>query len=583
MRPAVERLPLALVVAVGLWPASAGRAAEGAGITTRVDRDQVTLEDQIQLTITVTGSQRATPDLPDLDAFDVYSRGQATEMRFINGVASASIRFNYILVPKSTGRFVVGPASVTIDGQTYESRPFTLSVLDAAAQPRESRDYFISASASTEQPYVGQQVVYTWRFYRRVRVNDARLEPQEFDGFLVEDLGEVREYQTTVNGVQYLVSEIKKALFPQRTGSLTVPVSQLNLQVVTRQPRRRRSLFDDVFGGGTVETKIVRSAPIPLEVRPLPAPPAGHSGLVGQFDIEAKLSQSAVRVGESASLDLSISGTGNVQMIAEPELPELPQFKVYDDKPRSSIDRGGAAISGSKSYRKALVPLVEGDHSIPSLTLVYFDPEAGSYQTATTEALQLGVTAAENQEELRLTEFVAPTTGKVAVRILADDILPLHKGMEALERSPLGSRPLTGGLLAPPVIFLALGLVIARRRRFASDHGLRRRLAARKAFARGLAEAVSDADGERELSRELSRVFRTYVGDKLTLAGGALTPAEADAALESAGATDDSTAASRDLLERLEAAQYGATRLDREALIDEVTALVDRLEREVGR
>ena len=69
---------------------------------------------------------------------------------------------------------------------------------------------------------------------------------------------------------------------------------------------------------------------------------------------------------------------------------------------------------------------------MPPVTLTYFDPEAGSYRQASTAAIALEVAPAEGKEELRLTESVAPSTGKVAVRILADDILPLYKGLDAV-------------------------------------------------------------------------------------------------------------------------------------------------------
>ena len=42
---------------------------------------------------------------------------------------------------------------------------------------------FVTVQVSTDKPYVGEQVIYTWRLYRRVNISDARLEPQTFDGF----------------------------------------------------------------------------------------------------------------------------------------------------------------------------------------------------------------------------------------------------------------------------------------------------------------------------------------------------------------------------------------------------------------
>ena len=123
------------------------------------------------------------------------------------------------------------------------------------------------------------------------------------------------------------------------------------------------------------EAKVLRTPMIELDVRPLPPAPQTFSGLVGDFDISARVNKGELKVGESATLRLEVAGTGNVGMISEPRLPPLPYLKVYDDRPGSAIDRSGRLLKGSKSYRKALVPLEPGELTIPALTLTFFDPE----------------------------------------------------------------------------------------------------------------------------------------------------------------------------------------------------------------
>ena len=318
--------------------------ASAAGVVATIDRPEATVEDQLLLTVVIEGSRGAEPVLPELAEFDVYPRGQSTQMSFINGRMSSSVSYNYLLVPKTTGVIQIGPVTAEIDGEILTSQPFQVSILEASAQPQQQRDLFITSRVSTTNPFVGQEVIYIWRFYRRVRIGDARLEPQEFQGFLVEDLGEVREYQTAVNGVEYLVSEIRKALFPQEVGSLVIPASRLTCEVLVRNSRRSRSLMDEFFGSSSTETKVLRSAQIDIEVRPLPPPPAGFSGLVGSFTIDASMSKQQLKVGESATLRLTVSGNGNVQLIGEPELAELPAFKVYGDQPERSVKIGRAHV-----------------------------------------------------------------------------------------------------------------------------------------------------------------------------------------------------------------------------------------------
>lgn len=562
---------------------SAG-AATAQGITAQVDRTEATVEDRLVLTITIDGSQSAQPTLPELSDFDVVTGGQSTQMSIVNGRASSSVSHSFFLIPKRSGTFVIGSASVELDGRTYSSRPITVRILELSAQPSEPRDLFLTARVSTTESYVGQQVVYTWRFYRRVRIGDARLEPVEFGGFVVEDLGEVREYQSTINGVSYLVSEFRKALFPQEEGQITIPASRLTCEVVVRSPqRRRRSLFEDFLGNTTTQTKVLRSREITVEVKPLPAPPRGFSGLVGDFALEARVSQQDLKVGESATLRLTVKGSGNVQMIGEPVLPALPSFKIYDDKPQGSIERTGSKLTGYRAYRKALVPLEPGDLTIPSVALVYFDPDSGGYRTARTRPISLRVQPAEGQEELRLTESLSPGTGKLAVRILADDILPIYKGLDAVAPASLARRSpalLAGGLLAPPLLFLGTLMAHRRRQRFELDAGLRRRHRALRRAKRQLKEiGQAVAGGEQPLAARLaSRCLREFIGDKLNLEGSALTPGEAGEELRSRGVPEELSAEVRRRLERLEAAQFGAAEIDQRRLAETLAVFLKRLE-----
>lgn len=562
-------------------------AALGQGIQATIDRAEATIQDRLVLSITIEGSQSAQPRLPDLSPFQVYSGGQQSQFNMAGGRTTLSVTHNYVLIPKQTGTFNIGAASVELDGKVYSSRPFTVRIVEASAAPQQSKDIFVTARVSNDKPYVGEQVMYTWRFFRRVQVQDAQLlTPFEFEGFLVEDLGEVKEYKTVRGGQEFLVSEIKKALFPQEVGTLTLPGTRLQCQVLLRS-RRRGSIFDDFFSRGRGETKILSSPPVEVEVRPLPAAPSGYSGLVGDFKIAGKLSKRELKVGESATWKLTVSGTGNVQMIGEPDLPELTSFKTYDEPPTSSIQRSGSQLSGSRSYSKALVPLEAGDLTVPAVRLTYFDPEAGSYRTAQTRPVTLSIQPAEGKEELRLTESLAPTTGKVAVRILADDILPIYKDLDAVTLTPFGHRAdglWLAGLLTPPLAFFGLLFVERRRHHLASNvESVRRRSALKKAL-KGLdevAKAVRDGN-HREAVVLASRLLREYVGDKVALEGSAFTPTEAGEHLARCGVEESLVRETRERLESYEAAQYaGDQAVASDELAPELKSIFRRLDKQI--
>ncbi|MGB5160878.1 MAG: BatD family protein [Thermoanaerobaculia bacterium] len=586
MRREGSRLRLhcfALACLAGFGLASWLSAAE---VVATIDRPEATVEDQLLLTVVIEGSRGAQPVLPEIPQFEVYPRGQSTQMSFINGRMSSSVTYNYLLVPRTTGVIQIGPVTAEIDGEILTSQPIQVSILEASAQPQQQRDLFITSRVSTTNPFVGQEVIYVWRFYRRVRIGDARLEPQEFQGFLVEDLGEVREYQTAVNGVEYLVSEIRKALFPQEVGSLVIPASRLTCEVLVSNSRRSRSLMDDFFGSSSTETKVLRSSQIDVEVRPLPPPPAGFSGLVGSFTIDASMSKQQVTVGESATLRLTVSGSGNVQLISEPELADLPAFKIYGDQPERSINRNGRSLSGSRSFSKALVPLEPGNWIIPPVSVRYFDPETATFKAAVTAEIPLFVTPAEGSEDLHLTEFIAPSTGKVAVRILADDILPIYGDLDAVSRP---SNPRKSMLLFLFALILPIGLYLSarsvQRHRWRLEHDVafqRHRVAFRRARNQ-LQQLAGSGSDPGQLGQSTSLCLREYIGDKLGLEGAALTPAELDDRLKGNGVSEALSGETLDLLERLEAARFGAASLEAGNLIQQASALLKRLEGELKK
>jgi len=399
-------------------------------------------------------------------------------------------------------------------------------------------------------------------------------------------LGEPREYDQIIKGQQYRVHEIREALFPQETGRLTVPGRQLTCDVAVRSSRRSGSPLDDFFGRTQTRTKILRTRDVEIEVSPLPPPPSNFSGLLGQFAVTVDPSRAEVAVGESVTLEVTVAGKGNAQLIPEPLFPDFSQFKVYDDQPTSRLEREGTSLTGSRTFHRALVAQAVGDFTPGPVTLVYFDPDSDSYRTASSEPLILHATPPTGEEELRLTELVGPGTGKVAVKILADDILPIHRGLDGLRGGEPDRRVgfwIVIGLLVPPLAFLGLFVWQSRRMRFRQDAALRRRRnALRRAQAR-LREMDSAAEEGRhgEAADLASRGLREYLGDMLNLEGAALTATEVEQRLRETGLTAELSSRVHRLLDDLEARQYGAGQTDRspESLTMSMGELLRELER----
>ena len=90
--------------------------------------------------------------------------------------------------------------------------------------------------------------------------------------------------------------------------------------------------------------------PIEIQVKPLPAPPADFTGLVGSFSMSSSLSKDSVGLGETTNLKIEISGKGNLREANLPDLKDLDYFKVYPSKPEVKLDRSIQGLAGRKVF-----------------------------------------------------------------------------------------------------------------------------------------------------------------------------------------------------------------------------------------
>jgi len=563
----------------------------------KVDKTEITVEDSILLSITVSGVQSPpTPELPDLPDFTVQPGGTVSQVQFVNGKLSSDTIFNYALIPRRAGTFTIGPAIVEVRGKIARSEPIQVKVTPVAKKAGKRPDVFIEHSVSTKNPYKNQQIIYTFRYYSIYSTAQAKLEEPDFEGFIFEKLGDEREYNKKVGDNTYRVIEIRKALFPARTGAVTIGEAKLAAEVVVPSRRRRgsrdqffRSFFDDSFFGigGQRQTKHLRTDPIDLEVRELPLAgrPKDFGGLVGNVGVVTKVEKQQLAVGDSSTIHVTISGNANLQNVELPPLAGVKDFKTYDDRPEFTQKIKGDQLYGVKTFKRALVPMKPGEFRIPPVSLSYFNPDSGQYEVAQDEWITLSIRPSEEAEEFSLVRSAVPAGG-TQVKILGQDILPPHNRLRQLTHQHVSRGGiLTGVLLFLPFFGFLVTLVVYNR--IESDRkdtaGVRRR----KAFGRSRAELKrlrADVQGENaELFRNLSRVIREYLGDRFDMPGAALTPVEAERLLrEEPDRAGKISPRVREILEKLEGYRFGVdlpSREERQVLYREVRKLIGEMEK----
>lgn len=576
----------------------AGTAAETGAleVSAWVDKTEATLEDQIFLTVSISGQRRlpSDPILPPLPDFSVTKGGSSSQTRIVNGSISTSVEATYLLVPRRAGTFTIGPVRIEKKGRAYQSQPISVKILPAASSAEERPMAFVTQDVDVRDPYVHQQIVYTFRFLRRVQSAEAQWDPPTFQGFWVEDLGKERQYEKVLNGQRYAVTELKKALYPLSEGPGEIGETRLTCKLVVQREGGQRgmdSFFGSSFFGGGAQTitKNLGAKPIPLDIRPLPEEgrPEAFEGLVGSFVVRAETGQNRLRVGDSTTLTVTVTGNGNLRDLVELSPADIPGFKVYPDKPSFQVDIQGDTLHSTKVFKKALVPIEDGTLEIPPQEVPYFDPEKGSYQIAGTAPIRLTVEENGEKEPLHLVTAAGLPGSKSSIKILGKDILPIHTGLAGARRqSPSGMSlyATLASLLLPPCIFLTCYGRKRRQERLETDQHIVRRKEARKRATRLLREAKGriGQPEDKEYFAQLARSLKGLVGDKLNLNTLACTPVEIERCLLDRGMGEDKAKGAREFLEELEYDQYVSTRLEageREARYKKAQKLLAQLDK----
>jgi hypothetical protein len=523
-------------------------SAQNISFDASVDRTEVGVGEQITLTVSVSGDVKSIPepDLPSLDEFSVYSAGRSQNFTYVNGRLSASVTFNYVLVPRKAGELTIGPASIKLDGKTYQTSPIQITVASqgeapAAATPSgqdektvkqqlRGKDIFMETVVDKKKVYVNEQIVLTLRFYQSIRLFDnPEYTPPSLTGFWAEDLPPKRQYHKVINGTQYLVQEIKTALFPTSTGKLTVGPAELKCVVedADRFSRDPFAMFDrDLFSLlRQGKPKILKSEPIQIEVLPTPEidRPATFIGTVGDYSMKVGVDKSEVEVGQPVTLKAKISGSGNIKSVGKPVIAELPDFRTYSSGSSENVSKQNYQVQGTKTYEDVLIPKNAGKYTIPPVEFSFFNPNAKSYKTLKSEPILLTVLPPSQASPVEMAQLSRQEIGRAAkdIRYIKLSAGELKNGGGDLYRKPLFLLL----QLIPLLAFAVSWRYQKEREKINSDIGYARQRRAHKLAQKrlkGASRLISEGSSE-EFYCEVARASLQFIGDKLNLPGYGLT------------------------------------------------------------
>jgi hypothetical protein len=570
---------------------------------------------------------------PDFKGFDVVSGpNPSTNSSFsmINGKVTQSVQQSYIYLihASNPGTFTIGPATVSVGGKEYKTNSLQVTVAKGSAQqsaqsqgsnparqqgreqnePIENAadlskdDVFIKAYSNKTTITEGEQVVVTYKIFTRVPV--ANLRPNNLAtiaGFWSQDLLEdnkvQEQQQEIINGSQYVTAEIKKlALIPLKSGSITIPAMEMELTAQVEKKQKRRStgdpffdsFFNDAFFNRSVEQverKIFSNA-LKINVQALPAngKPVDFTGAVGDYSFTTELDRTELKANEAINLKVTISGSGNIELLEKPTVEFPPDFETYDPKVSSSVNKSAAGISGKKVFEYLIIPRNAGEFRIKPIRFTWFDLKTKTY-----------ITKSSPEYIIKVAKGDGNTSNVSYSAVNQQDVEYIGSDIRHIKLPPYNVRPIGSSFFASGSYFVVLLLVVAlgtgliiylwyRQKQHGNLSMMRLKYATKVSKKRlQKAKAFLEKGDESSFYNEISAAMWGYLADKFSIPVSELSIDSVNEALSRKQVNEDSIKSFTETLHNCEFARFapGDKAKNMDQIYNQALEIISRIEREL--
>lgn len=563
--------------------------AANAQVTFRASAPSTVVKgEQFRLTYTINKEGKDLRLPSDMDGFEILfgpSVSQSYSQRTVNGktTSESSFSYTYILVAQKEGTFTIGPASINVDGSTYQSNAVQIKVVSPDQIPKsqsqqesgqsgsssptiKSTDAFIRAIVSKSNIYEQEGFTVTFRLYTTLNVvNFGKIEFPEFEGFMVEEIELPMNQQLKIeqyNGRSYYTADLRKTLlFPQRSGKITIPSGRIEMVFSVPSGKRITTFFGSQEVFVDVKKTLVTN-PVSVNVTPLPPDkPESFTGAVGTFNFQSKISTKEVKANEPVTLTLEISGTGNLKLIQNPEVEFPSNFEVYDPVVKNDLQITTNGLTGTRKIEYLAIPRYEGTYVIPEVEFSYFDLKNRSYKTLKSPQYTIQV-AKGDPVKTTASSYVNQQEVKVE-----DDIRFLKTGKPTFQSRDdyfVGSLAYWLWYIIPLGLFVGFCIIKRQQAKQNANIALVRHKRANKIAIKRLkvAEKYLKEHKQEEFYSEILRALWGYFSDKLSIPLANLSKDNIEKELANYNIDDELIRTFMEILDTCEFARYSPVKSD---------------------
>jgi len=318
------------------------------------------------------------------------------QISIINGVRSCV--HTYCARIDKVGSYLVGPVLAQYSGKQIKSEQVQLTVTKGkSSSPGKKETFFARLTCERESIFLGEKVYCHIHFY--AKNPDARLTNLLAPSFNAKI--DNTQYQgpfesvETIQGARYICRHVQWICCPKAVGELVIPAYTI-VYTLPSDDRAQFGGFSAFFGMRPTQHLLYTNATT-LNVKPLP--PYTGSGAVqaiGDYaTYELAVKQQTVQVGQALVVTLQLTGSGDIDALATPELQGLPATcRQYESQVTTTPVNDTTSV---KTFEYILQASVPGNLKIPEQKFVFFDTKAGRYKTLTTREQEVLVTASPAQ------------------------------------------------------------------------------------------------------------------------------------------------------------------------------------------
>ncbi len=581
----------------------------GIRFSVTTERTAVSLGDQVVVTATIVSNKEIknskAPALPQSQHFRLLrtnsNQHQTSSIQIINGKMMQTVEINYLFYYHITfikeGSFTFPALTFNHGGTAYTSKPFTITV---GKKPAKTRDVRVYIRLNKKNIYVGEQCILTVEVAKEAQA-PANLTNEGFitvitslekafgKGFSINRLfsNKVGQTQRAIHGVPHQIFTLSFSVIPVKTGAYAIPSIPFEYVELRQVKGRRRDFFDDFFGGsffGRSIQQIPRTAHsnrLSVTVKSLPPAPSDFSGAVGTFSLNAETSGDRVAAGDAITLHVMLRGTTRPGNMTDFSLPDLPDFEVFKPEKHTYVDTTAKGISTRKKFKYLLIPREEGERIIPPITWTYFNPNTGSYKTASTGQIPITVTKGKKGSKRQARYLTQEDIREVGhdIRYIKTPPRIRHQSTEP-HKNPLFF------VLFPIPFLIALFALLFRLQAtvLRKDPAIQLRRKALSTAKLSLKNLLKDAESSQPVQTvsRIAEIIETYITHRFGFAAVGKTLDELKEELSHFNVEQSVTADLIPFLEELDRCRFGGSSVDKSIvakLLENTRSLIDKLER----